>query len=358
MGTDPDESLFDFDRPIVEEEEPDMSIGDLRHQTDAEGDDELATNDDEDGRAGNAIGGPQDSLGLEKNSPGSDENSEDDFFRTPMTIKARTPAMSSSHGSPGFPGFHTSPNRSSPKKSVYKAGHARNWSNNTIVFSPTKETSGPSSRSISPTRLPPSGNRSGTATPGRMTTDARPTPKRAATTGRPRPIMPPQTANRTTTNFAGFLALDQRRRNPSFNTRALDLASDLGDNRHVPDLHGNLSGLPASFTTQLEMAARARARKGSDDESNRMSRIMLARMTTLEEGFRDVLNEVKGLRRGSDDGLPSRNGSKVGLVSRDGSKAGLNITGNSPPQEQVKKRKGKKKGGKKEDYEDRLGASL
>lgn len=31
-----------------------------------------------------------------------------------------------------------------------------------------------------------------------------------------------------------------------------------------------------------------------------MSRIMLARMTTLEEGFRDMLKEVKDWRRGSD----------------------------------------------------------
>jgi len=47
-----------------------------------------------------------------------------------------------------------------------------------------------------------------------------------------------------------------------------------------------------------------------------VSRIMLARMTTLEEGFRDVLREVKGLRR--EDGGTSREESKGGVLLRRG----------------------------------------
>jgi hypothetical protein len=150
-------------------------------------------------------------------------------------------------------------------------------------------------------------------------------------------------ANQSSQNVISFLKQDhqrdQRRRDPSFNAMALDLASDLGDNRHAPN-YNTLSGLPASFTTQLEMAARDRARErdrqGSEEESNRMSRIMLARMTTLE-----------GLRKGSEDGGPSR----------DGSKGGGSLLN------EVVKRKGKakKRGSKKEEEEEdeeRMGSSL
>lgn len=78
-----------------------------------------------------------------------------------------------------------------------------------------------------------------------------------------------------------------------------------------------------------------------------MSRIMLARMTTLEEGFRDVLKEVKGLRKGSEDGGLSRDGSK-----------GESNKGYSAPSEQTKKKgKGKKRVGKREP-EVRMGSSV
>jgi hypothetical protein len=133
-------------------------------------------------------------------------------------------------------------------------------------------------------------------------------------------------------------------REPSFNAIALDLASDLGDNNLNPHF-GNIDGLPASFTTQFEMAARMKAhelQKGSDNdsESNRMSRIMLARMTTLEEGFRDMLQEVKGLKQGE---------SQIGSRGTQ-----------TPPNEQAAKKKGKakKKSIKRSDEEPRMGSSL
>jgi hypothetical protein len=148
--------------------------------------------------------------------------------------------------------------------------------------------------------------------------------------------MPPAQSSRQTPRVADFVSLNQRQRDPSFNAMALDLASDLGDNR--PHNFGGFNGLPASFSTQIEMAARARNRgnQGSDEESKRMSRIMLARMTTLEEGFRDVLKEVKGLKT---DGAPS----------------------SSPPSELARRRnRGKKKSttSKKSDAEVRIGSSV
>ena len=220
------------------------------------------------------------------------------------------------------------------------------------------------SRPSSPDKRLKLGSRSGTATPGRFdppSTSGSKTPKRPQPTGhvsyasasRVRAVLPPDTV-RKAPNLSSFLALERQNRTPSFNAMALDLASDLGDNTNNPNF-GNLNTIPASFTTQFELAARARdegrmermermERKSSDaeSESNRMSRIMLARMTTLEEGFRDVLKEVKGLRVG------------------DSSAAGSQRT-QTPPNERndlFKKRGKAKKKSKKGSGEDKLGSSL
>jgi ion transport protein len=141
--------------------------------------------------------------------------------------------------------------------------------------------------------------------------------------------------NKSAPNLASLLALERRERQPSFSAMALDLASDLGDNRAVPDAGMLLSG---SFGTQWEMQALGRRRRrglgrrqpldefAEDDEEDddddaevassgalmmgmgrqrnngqtrRLNRLMLARMTTLEEGFREVLREVRGLSSAS-----------------------------------------------------------
>ncbi|ORY16701.1 hypothetical protein BCR34DRAFT_597411 [Clohesyomyces aquaticus] len=343
VASDPDNNVNSFNQnfPIAEEEEPDMSMEDLPQQTDADGDDELLTNDDDDREPSDLVsGGTRAETNKENRQASGYETSEDEFFRTPMTVKPRSPVL---------PGSMSSKHDATPSQKPSgrsKPGHSRNLSTNTVLFSPSKDTMEHMSRSTSPSKHTRAGTRSGTATPGRIITDGRRTPKRPvvsiAPATRPRPIMPPRGFSQTTPNIANFLALDQRRRDPSFNAVALDLASDLGDNRIGPD-YGALGALPASFTTQLEMAARARVRAGSDDESNRMSRIMLARMTTLEEGFRDVLNEVKGLRKGSEDGGPSRAGSK----------------GQSAVEEHMKKRgKGKKRMDRRNMEENRMGSSV
>jgi len=126
---------------------------------------------------------------------------------------------------------------------------------------------------------------------------------------RMKPVMPPRDIQ-STPNLAAFLKLDRRKM--SLNAVALDLASDLGDNRHRPDAH-LVGGMPASFATEMAMATRVRQSprrwRGEDDDEDEedeeegkrdagmVSRIMLARMQTLEEGFREVLREVKGLTR-------------------------------------------------------------
>lgn len=345
VASDPDENLSPFPRPILEEEEPEIEVEDGPQQTEDDGDDELLTNDDDE--QANSDRRPRLPRELDKanrHHAGGDETSGDEFFRTPMTMKprtpvARTPARASSPSSTGFqPTVEMSPSK---KLVRHKPGHNRNLSTNTVLFSPNKETAYGSSPSRSPERPPRTATRSGTTTPGRISGDGHKTPKHPVTSGatatRPRAIMPPSHAGRQAPNIGNLIAFNQRGREPSFNAMALDLASDLGDNRQPPDF-GGFAGLPASFSTQIEMAARARARardkNGSDEENQRMSRIMLARMTTLEEGFRDVLKEVKGLKKGSDG------------------------TQSPPPELVRKKGKSKKKGSKKSDADERMGLSV
>jgi hypothetical protein len=322
-----------FAAPIAEEEEPimsmDMVMEEAPQQTDADGDDEddVASSDHQT----TPRVGPTEKEN--RKSKTEYESSDEEFFRTPMTAVPRSQGRASAIvASPSESGFKLQEPKS-PSKRRSKPLHNRNTSTGTILFSPVKETM-PVPRAPSPEKRPKpstrSGTATGTATPGRLDGSSGAgtrTPKRAPTApgaaSRPRTILPPRGMS------TNLLSKTNLNREPSFNAIALDLASELGDNNINPNFGSNLNGLPASFTTQFEMAARMKAHemaKGSDhdSDSNRMSRIMLARMTTLEEGFRDMLQEVKGLKQGD---------SQVGSRGT-----------HSPPNEPMKKKgKAKKK---------------
>lgn len=345
-ASDGDENASPFTRPIVEEEEPSLDREDDPQQTEDDGDDELLTNDEEEQALSERTTRKEETPDRERSQRNTEqENSDEEYFRTPMTIKPRTPISRTPVGASSPPATFRPLSDISPGKrhGRQKPVHNRNLSTNTVLFSPTKDTADESQRSRSPEKPPRTANRSGTNTPARMPLEGYRTPKRSVNssnpTTRPRPIMPPVHLSRQNPNIGNFVSLNQRKREPSFNAIALDLASDLGDNRPQPPDFGGFSGFPASLSTQLEMAARVRARdqKGSDEESKRMSRIMLARMTTLEEGFRDVLREVKDLKKSS--------------KGSDGTR--------SPPSEFVRRKgKGKKRNEEKSDVEQRMGSSL
>jgi hypothetical protein len=137
------------------------------------------------------------------------------------------------------------------------------------------------------------------------------------TSAKPHVIFPPKADRRADPNLAGFLALNPGRREPSFNARALDLASDLGDNRAGPNINV-LEALPASFGTQMEMATQRQQYGGGDSDTARgLNKLVLARMSTLEQGFAEVLKEVKGLSRGaSSAGNSSVEGNSRGKRNR------------------------------------------
>lgn len=83
-----------------------------------------------------------------------------------------------------------------------------------------------------------------------------------------------------------------------------DLGSDLGDNKAVA---GGLAGaLPSSFNTQMAFATGGLRRDGPNQTQDMLSKLVLARMNNIEEGFREVIREVKDLRRNGSSRSRSR----------------------------------------------------
>lgn len=81
---------------------------------------------------------------------------------------------------------------------------------------------------------------------------------------------------------------------------AMDLGSDLGDNKAVAG--GFAGAMPGSLVTQMGYAAGGfkPPNQRNGDNQDMLSKLVLARMKTLEEGFQEVIKEVKDLRRDGD----------------------------------------------------------
>ncbi|KAE8147982.1 hypothetical protein BDV25DRAFT_159190 [Aspergillus avenaceus] len=74
------------------------------------------------------------------------------------------------------------------------------------------------------------------------------------------------------------------------------LGSDLGDNRAIAN--GFIGGVPSSLTTQMAYATGGMHRPDSShDSSERLSKLVLARMNNIEESFREIIQEIRDLRR-------------------------------------------------------------
>lgn len=294
--------------------EPSMAL-DETPQTDAgDGDDELATHDEH-----------EEDLVLSDRpaaTPLDKPQQQQDYFQQTPTSKPKVPHFSSSYTPP-----HT---RTPPKQvTAIKTGphrpgrnHSRNVSTTTILYDPPAYQSSSSSTS-SPNRKAITARNSARNTGGAVTpiSTGRRTPKRTlesgvtAATARPRPILPPRSAFQSAPNLAGMMFFDNTNtNNPNDphrtprrgggNSLTMDLGSDLGDNKAVGG--GFIGAVPSSFQTQMAFATGAmRARKAAEsgnEDQQRMGKLVLARMNTLEEGFREVLREVKDLTRGGGGG--------------------------------------------------------
>ena len=279
---------------------PSMSMDSIPQHTDADGDgdDELITNDEDD----NAGSDP------EVNSPNVDNTASrqvrddsDGYFQRSPSTKLGLPAFSASWSSnrPLVPTLSQPiPSRSNPLQ-LKRRAHTRNVSTTTVLYDPVvpnnDSSSSPSRKAIT-ARNSARNTGSGAQTP---VTAERRTPKRQPTgAARPRPIMPPKNLFQSAPDLAGMLMLDTQPRDRR-SSLTMDLGSDIGDNKAVGG--GFVGAIPASFTTQMAFATsamRAKQQNSGDSEDQRMmGKLMLARMNTLEQGFRDILKEVQDWRK-------------------------------------------------------------
>ncbi|KAI0541068.1 hypothetical protein GGR58DRAFT_457786 [Xylaria digitata] len=272
----PPSRVSDLDARVTEHESKDF--------TDADGDDELITNDeDEDEVAGESR--------QENTSP---VDQEEDYFTTPMASRRQSlvpPSVDPAHSvSPGMGG------------TTRRQGlHNRTFSTNTILYNPqeiSRHEPSPSSISEEPTgpRSRPRTSRLSTTIEPHAPTGTR-SPRRTIqyatdNIARPRPI-PKPTLNRTVLSV-----MDPRRQQ-----RKLPSSVHSDNTGLLVDTKNELGAVPASFATQMAMATgQIRGLRGTSsvererENANRMSKLVLARMKTLEESFADVAREVQLMR--------------------------------------------------------------
>lgn len=272
---------------------------------DQDADDELVTNDeDEDeatvpSRRGNA-------------TSDTEEEEGEDYFKTPTATRFNE------HFVPTSLDTTRSLMQHQATRPAKRSGlHSRTMSSNTILFNPMQ-----TARRIPDTDLDISPGAAGKSRSrlinSRQTPVGSPRPKSPRRTipafggsSRPRPIMPNRDAIHTVDNVhRNGLVIDTGRPRRGKTRRMsssdlLDIQSDLGGMAN-DDAFG---GVPSSFVTQMAMAtgmitpghrATDKAQRDRDnDDRDRMSRLVLARMKTLEEGFADVVKGMRGLQRSS-----------------------------------------------------------
>ncbi|KAK4651425.1 hypothetical protein QC762_606080 [Podospora pseudocomata] len=271
----------------------------MKENTDADGDDELVTNDEEE--EDNVTNTIDDGHGHDR------EAMEEDYFTTPVASRFINDEL---------------PSNDSPRigQSRRNALHTRTLSTNTILYVPEENHQPYSSSSASMGRSPQLPSRRHTPIMTPISGGGHRSPRRSLymTSSRPRPIAPPRDMARTAPTRSG-LTLDIPARRPATQHQHQQdpqdvhrhrrmSSSDLNATVTVDDEESTFSGVPSSFATQMAMAT-AMLSKSAQGDNNRMSRLMLAKMKTLEESLGDVVREMSLLRNSvpntahnSDDG--------------------------------------------------------
>ncbi|KAH7165516.1 hypothetical protein EDB81DRAFT_942545 [Dactylonectria macrodidyma] len=274
-----------------------------KDQTDADGDDELVTNDeDEDDNGTNA---EMSRAGGHVRIP---EEPEESYFTSQMASGFGKLASSVSSSGKDVP----------PTPRPRRGAHNRTMSTNTILFNPQEMKQVQGASPVSPPhagqpRPRTSGRTTGEKTPTHATRRSSPRRSLYVAGSKPRPVIPPRVESGGVVTRSALLSIEPRnrprevRRMPSLDLSAI---SD-----HIPfgndDSH---AVMPGSFQTQMAMAMmkdnRLRA-AGSIDASDRdrMGRLVLARMKTLEESFADVIREMRDSKNTSTAPTTRRNSS-------------------------------------------------
>lgn len=273
-----------------------------KDHTDADGDDELVTNDEYEDENGTNT----ETRGVRRVNALASET--DDYFTTTPT-GAQSAAITSSHSS--------SDKGNSSNKPRRRVGHNRTLSTNTILFNPGEMDHLPeSSASASPPkRAAPTISRGGNA--GEMPSGVRSPPSRRSMFSPPtlntRSTMPSQ-AGTGGLNRSAVMGLDPRSRDRAVRRLSSADLSILSDNTNLPFAGDINAGLAGSFQTQMALAlmkdSRLRDVGGADTaDRDRMGRLVLARMKTLEESFADVVKEMREMKSGSTAPTTRRNSS-------------------------------------------------
>ncbi|PYH49538.1 putative cation channel family transporter [Aspergillus saccharolyticus JOP 1030-1] len=262
----------------------------LSRQTGMEGDDELTSDDN----------GEWAERGQDHQSPS--KNSEQNTLMS---------SHESSHATP--PRFFSSRPSTARLKSRKNSParrfrmHTRNYSGATMLYNPISRRSEHENPEAMPHPVRPRAH-----TPDRASSILGPTSRgpwalrrHSTDGGRSRTTTLRRSDPMSVPDMNGFSAPDSHfrgRRQPSM----LDgLGSDLGDNKAIAN--GFLGGAPSSMTTQMAYAT-GNIRRSDSPNSNQdmLSKLVLARMNNIEEGFREVIKEVKDLRRGGGSRSQSR----------------------------------------------------
>ncbi|KAI0863703.1 hypothetical protein F4860DRAFT_48147 [Xylaria cubensis] len=252
--------------------------------TDADGDDELVTNDED-----------YDDEAANESRQQSISHAEQDYFNMPVASHHHSLVPSSNDSVDRRPTRTTT----SGTGTIRRHGlHSRTLSTNTILYNPQevgRHGLSPSSVSEGPVGPRSRPKTSRLATEQSTSTGIR-SPRRtiqyaAENPARPRPV--PKTA----LSRDALLTIDprqQQRRLPS--SVNSDITGLLADTKN------ELGAVPASFATQMAMATgqlrgqRTDSAERARENADRMSRLVLARMKTLEESFADVAREVQLMR--------------------------------------------------------------
>ncbi|KAJ5559171.1 hypothetical protein N7461_003143 [Penicillium sp. DV-2018c] len=248
----------------------------LSHHTDMEGDDELTSNDDQ--HSGQESTADSDGV-AEKPSP--------KFYSSrPSTARI-------------FSG-RTSPIRG-PR-------HTRNASGVTMLYNPLGSPNAETEGRITPPR-PETDSSDENHLPAISTSMDQGTMKRHIV-GVSRPRNPLGTLNPTSLPDVDSIYLSDRVVGTRGRTSLFDLGSDLGDNKAVAS--GFAGAIPSSFQTQFGFAPAGVRRETPNQTQDMLSKLVLSRMSNIEEGFREVIKEFKDLRRSESTHSPSRPGGSAG----------------------------------------------
>ena len=286
-----------FEQPALIREESDWldSTMDDSVQLPAEdGDDEMVTHDEREHEEASLNNKTMNESRTEPSDYFQQQHQEVSGVRTSTAFISQTPEERTVSFEPTSILPSTGIAAAKPKRS-----HQRNMSTNTILYNPVASTEGSSSANHTVVK-----SRENVRPKSRHTTppnekQERPAGPSRKPSKRARPVMPDRKTFQSAPNLAGLLMMNNQRRDSDNRGTSfqMDLISDLGDNKAVGGQF--VGGLPASFATHMGFGAGRPAGDEGEDQ-RRMSKLVLARMNNLEEGFREVLKEVKDWRRGDE----------------------------------------------------------